>query len=139
MYDADRNRLISAQELHRVLRQLGDKCSVDAAMDAADTTRLELPSPPPPLLAAVDPMPSSLVPLQPQAKEAGSSESEPAAPPPVVDEPYRDAASPPPPPPVVAAVASRARAGATATGPGRSTSASKMLSSRCLRECFKGR
>ncbi|XP_066367547.1 probable calcium-binding protein CML18 [Miscanthus floridulus] len=28
MYDADRNGLISARELHRVLRQLGDKCSV---------------------------------------------------------------------------------------------------------------
>ncbi|XP_062231036.1 probable calcium-binding protein CML18 [Phragmites australis] len=28
MYDADRNGLISAWELHRVLRQLGDKCSV---------------------------------------------------------------------------------------------------------------
>uniref|UniRef100_A0ACD5TPS4 Uncharacterized protein n=1 Tax=Avena sativa TaxID=4498 RepID=A0ACD5TPS4_AVESA len=28
MYDADHNGLISARELHRVLRQLGDKCSV---------------------------------------------------------------------------------------------------------------
>jgi calcium-binding protein CML len=28
MYDADRNGLISVRELHRVLRQLGDKCSV---------------------------------------------------------------------------------------------------------------
>jgi calcium-binding protein CML len=28
MYDADRNGLISARDLHRVLRQLGDKCSV---------------------------------------------------------------------------------------------------------------
>ncbi|CAN6326269.1 unnamed protein product [Urochloa humidicola] len=28
MYDADSNGLISARELHRVLRQLGDKCSV---------------------------------------------------------------------------------------------------------------
>lgn len=28
MYDADRNGLISARELHRVLRQLGEKCSV---------------------------------------------------------------------------------------------------------------
>ena len=28
MYDADRNGLISAREVHRVLRQLGDKCSV---------------------------------------------------------------------------------------------------------------
>ena len=28
MYDADRNGRISARELHRVLRQLGDKCSV---------------------------------------------------------------------------------------------------------------
>lgn len=28
MYDADSNGLISAKELHRVLRQLGDKCSV---------------------------------------------------------------------------------------------------------------
>ncbi|KAF8725514.1 hypothetical protein HU200_020044 [Digitaria exilis] len=28
MYDADSNGLISAHELHRVLRQLGDKCSV---------------------------------------------------------------------------------------------------------------
>ena len=76
--------------------------AMGAAADAADTTRLDLPSPPPPLLAAVDPMPSSLAPLQPQAEEAGSSESEPAAPPPVVDEPYRDATSPPLPPPVVA-------------------------------------
>ncbi|CAD6340253.1 unnamed protein product [Miscanthus lutarioriparius] len=72
-----------------------------AAADAGDTTRLDLPSPPPPLLAAGDPMPPSLAPLQPQAEEAGSSESEPAAPPPVVNEPYRDAASTPPPPPVV--------------------------------------
>ncbi|KAL5202426.1 hypothetical protein ABZP36_013378 [Zizania latifolia] len=28
MYDADSNGLISARELHRVLRQLGEKCSV---------------------------------------------------------------------------------------------------------------
>ncbi|XP_062180068.1 probable calcium-binding protein CML18 isoform X2 [Phragmites australis] len=28
LYDADQNGLISARELHRVLRQLGDKCSV---------------------------------------------------------------------------------------------------------------
>ncbi|KAM0925177.1 hypothetical protein ACQ4PT_004368 [Festuca glaucescens] len=28
MYDADHNGLISARELHRVLRQLGDKCSL---------------------------------------------------------------------------------------------------------------
>ncbi|GJM94917.1 hypothetical protein PR202_ga11601 [Eleusine coracana subsp. coracana] len=28
MYDADSNGLISAKELHRVLRQLGEKCSV---------------------------------------------------------------------------------------------------------------
>jgi len=36
---------------------------------------------------------SSLAPLQPQADEAGASESEAAAPPSVVDEPYRDAAA----------------------------------------------
>ncbi|XP_066372979.1 uncharacterized protein [Miscanthus floridulus] len=74
--------------------------AMGAAADAADTTRLDLPSPPPPLLAAGDPMPPSQAPLQPQAEEAGSSESEPAAPPPVVHEPYRDAAIPRPPPPV---------------------------------------
>ena len=35
------------------------------------TPRLDLPSPPPPLLTAVDLMSSSLAPLQPQAEEAG--------------------------------------------------------------------
>ncbi|EER93738.3 hypothetical protein SORBI_3001G152400 [Sorghum bicolor] len=76
--------------------------AMGAAADAGDTTRLDLPSPPPSLPAAGDLMPS-LAPPQPQAEEAGagSSESEAAAPPPVVDEPYRDAASTPRPPPVV--------------------------------------
>ena len=75
--EAERSRVLFAHA-EQERRTTGPFLKESTTADAADPARLDS---------------SSLAPLQPQADEAGASESEAAAPPSVVDEPYRDAAA----------------------------------------------